>query len=155
MAWEGGNWWQGHQWVGEHDCLCKKWHPPSRWDGNNLCLTNDINTTVGHLNPVSSPQYTSSAVFGLPRHNQCPRLRKTEKLTRQGENGSLEGYQSLEKPDLAEVSGSPPGSETLDRTQFKKHILLLVKVLCCLLVTTGRRSRPTSGSWLHTTQRIS
>ena len=49
---------------------------------------------------------------------------------------------------MAEVLGSPPGGETLGRTQFKdkKHTLLLGKVLYCLSVMTGRRGRPTFAS---------
>lgn len=56
-----------------------------------------------------------------------------------------EDYHSLVKPDLVEVPGSPPGGETLGRTQFKdkKHTLLLGKALYCLSVMTGTRGRPT------------
>ena len=42
---QGG--WQEHHWVSKSKCLCRKRHPASRWNGNNVCLTNDVNVTVG------------------------------------------------------------------------------------------------------------
>lgn len=47
-------------------------------------------------------------------------------LTRQGKMVPCEDYHSLVKPDLVEVPGSPPGGETLGRTQFKdkKHTVV-------------------------------
>ena len=153
MVWEG---WQEHQWVSKSKWLCRKWHPASRWDGNNVfkkwCKYNS-----GTPNPVPSPPFHLLCSAGVTSAQcQCADY-KTEMLTRQGKMAPCGDYHSLVKPDLVEVPGGPPRGETLGRTQFKdkKHTLLLGKVVYCLSVMTGRRGGPTFGSGLQPTQRIS